>query len=66
MNSPIQARPVARGLSGLASGASQSGCDIFSCGGAVINCAAQCIPNPLSPGCIACLGPAWGACKDCF
>jgi hypothetical protein len=65
MNSPIQARPVGRGLSRLTNGASQS-CDIFACGGAIINCASQCIPNPLSPGCIACLGPAWNSCKDCF
>lgn len=66
MNSPIQARPVARGLSTLADGVSQSGCNILRCGTAIAGCASQCYPNPLNPGCIACLGPAWDSCKDCF
>ena len=66
MNSPIQARPVSRGLSRLTNGASQSGCDIFKCGGAVLKCGPQCIPNPLNPGCVACLGSVWDSCKDCF
>jgi len=66
MNSPIQAKPIGRGLSGLAGAASQSGCDLFKCGSAVIGCASVCLPNPLNPACIACLGPLWNSCKDCF
>jgi hypothetical protein len=66
MNSPIQAKPVGRGLSRLTDGATQSGCNVFECAGAVIGCAAACVPNPLSPACITCLGPLWGSCKDCF
>ena len=66
MNSPNQAKPVGRGLSRLTNGSMQSSCDIFKCGSAIVTCASQCFPNPLSPSCIACLGPAWGACKDCF
>jgi hypothetical protein len=59
MNSPVQAAPVARGYVRVhqVHTLTQQGCNPFVCGAAVITCAAACI---------ACLGPAYESCKDCF
>jgi len=67
MNSPIQAAPVTRGLARAYQVQSlMQSCDWLKCAGAVAGCVAECVPNPLNPGCISCLGPAWNSCKDCF
>jgi hypothetical protein len=68
MHVPTQAAPVRRGSARAhqITGLQQQGCNIFKCGGKVLECAAQCIPNPFSTGCVACLGSAWDSCKDCF
>ncbi len=68
MNLPLQAAPVGRGIARAhqAQSATQQGCDWLKCAEAGIGCVAACVPNPLSPGCIACLGPLWDTCKDCF
>ncbi len=67
MNSPVQAAPVNRGLDRAyqVQSLTQS-CNWLECAGAVAGCVTACIPNPLSPGCVACLGPAWSTCKSCF
>lgn len=67
MNHPVQSAPVHRGLARAyqAQSLTQS-CNVLECVGAVAGCVAACVPNPLSPGCIACLGPAWNSCHDCF
>lgn len=67
MNIPMQAAPVLRGSARAyqAQGVSQS-CDWLKCAEKLIGCATSCIPNPLSPGCISCLGPLWDTCKSCF
>lgn len=67
MKLPIQAAPVMRGSTRAYQTESVTQqCDVWGCVGAVANCAASCIPNPLNPGCISCLGPAWNSCHDCF
>jgi hypothetical protein len=66
MKSPVQAKPSPRGaLLYSAEGASQS-CDVFKCGVTVAACAGVCIGTWGSPACIACLGPLYESCKDCF
>ncbi len=67
MNFPIQAAPVMRGQARAAQFRSltQQGCNPFTCGAAVITCAAACI-NSLGAACIACLGSSYDACKDYF
>ena len=67
MNSPVQAAPVMRGKLRASQGQSltQQGCNPFTCGAAVISCAAACVDS-LGAACIACLGPAYDSCKDCF
>ncbi len=67
MNSPAQAAPVQRGPARAYQMQSLTqSCDWLTCAGAVAGCAAACIPNPLNPACISCLGPAYNSCKDCF
>lgn len=69
MNLPIQAAPVARGHARVQQtlSLSQQGCDWFKCAGVAISCAAVCVGSGIaSPACIACLGPAYESCKDCF
>jgi hypothetical protein len=68
MQLPMQASPVQRGYQrAYQIGAiEQQGCNWFKCGVKVVACAAQCVPNPLNPGCVACLGSAWDDCKSCF
>lgn len=68
MNLPIQAAPVVRGAYARAyqADAVNQSCNWLKCGLKVATCATQCIPNPLNPGCISCLGSAWGECKSCF
>lgn len=67
MNIPMQAAPVMRGSSrAYQDQAVSQSCDVWKCLGKVASCAAACIPNPLSPGCVSCLGPLWDTCKSCF
>jgi len=67
MNLPIQAAPVKRGQARAYQAQSLiQSCDWLQCAGAVATCAGACIPDPFNPACIACLGPAWNNCKDCF
>lgn len=69
MNLPPQAAFVVRGRArAYQAGAlnQQGSCNIFSCGSKAIECAGQCLPNPLNAGCISCLGSAWNECKGCF
>lgn len=68
MRPPSQAAPVVRGYAAVyqAQALAQSGCNLFKCGAKVIECAAQCIPNPFNAGCVTCLGSAWDECKSCF
>jgi len=67
MNLPMQAAPVLRGSArGFQAQAVSQSCDWLKCVEKVATCAASCIPNPLSPGCISCLGPLWDTCKSCF
>ena len=70
MRSPTIAAPAMRGIarSQQTTGVTQSfniDC-IIRCGAQIIRCASQCIPNPLNPGCISCLGSSWNTCKNCF
>jgi hypothetical protein len=67
MNLPVQAAPVARGHVRVRQNLSltQKGCNPFVCGAAIISCAAVCI-DTLGAACVACLGPAYESCKDCF
>jgi hypothetical protein len=46
-------------------GVMAQGCNPFTCGALVISCAAACADSA-GLACIACLGPAYDACKDCF
>lgn len=48
------------------SSVSLQGCDIFKCASVVASCLAVCAGSLGSPACIACLGSAYGSCKDCF
>jgi hypothetical protein len=67
MNSPMQSAPVTRGPArAYQSPSVVQSCDWLQCAGKVLNCAASCFPNPLSPGCISRLGPLWDTCKSCF
>ena len=67
MQLPVQALPVQRGYQrAYQAGAIEQSCNIFKCGVKVAKCALQCIPNPLNPGCVSCLGSAWSECKCCF
>jgi hypothetical protein len=67
MNSPMQSAPVKRGPARAyqTSSLAQS-CDVLQCLGKIASCASQCIPNPLNPGCVSCLGPLWDTCRSCF
>ncbi len=42
------------------------GCNWFKCAGVAISCAAVCVSGIGTAACIACLGGAYGECKDCF
>jgi hypothetical protein len=66
MKSPVQARPTTRGS--LLKGANEvsQSCNWLKCGASVAACAAVCIGSFGSAACIACLGPAYDSCKDCF
>jgi len=68
MNLPIQAAPVVRGgaRAHQIEAVTQQSCNWVQCGEAILRCATSCFPNPLNPGCISCLGPAYDSCKDCF
>jgi hypothetical protein len=67
MNLPMQAAPVMRGsVRAYQTQSVTQSCNWLQCVEAVAGCAAQCIPNPLSGGCVACLGPLWDTCKSCF
>lgn len=67
MNAPKQSAPVVRGSARACQTQSvMQSCDWLQCIGRVASCAASCIPNPFSPGCISCLGPLWDTCKSCF
>lgn len=67
MDAPKQAAPVMRGSArAYQTHAMMQSCDWLQCIGKVAACAAACIPDPLNPACISCLGPAWNSCKDCF
>ena len=69
MNLPMQAAPVMRGTARAyhqAQSVTQQSCNWLQCAEGVAGCAAACLPDPLSPGCVACLGPLWSSCKDCF
>jgi hypothetical protein len=68
MRSPLLAAPVTRGLARAyqLSSLQQQACNWLTCAEDILKCAAACYPNPLNPGCISCLGPAWNDCKGCF
>lgn len=68
MQSPIQSVPVQRGLSRMLerNAVAQSGCNVFRCAGVVVTCATACLSGVGTAACIACLGSAYDACKDCF
>jgi len=67
MNSPMQSAPVTRGAArAYQSPSIAQSCDWWQCAGKLAGCVAACVPNPLSPGCISCLGPLWDTCKSCF
>jgi len=67
MKMPVQAAPVIRGDVRVhqAQSLHQQGCNWFECAGVAISCAAACVFSG-SAACIACLGPAYSSCKDCF
>jgi hypothetical protein len=46
-------------------GVMAQGCNPFTCGALAITCATACA-DTLGVACIACLGSAYDACKDCF
>ncbi|MCW7544405.1 hypothetical protein N7I30_11405 [Aurantimonas litoralis] len=70
MRSPMQSAPVMRGATFVTDsggvGQSFSWSCLLKCGSKLIRCAPQCIPNPLNPGCISCLGSSFNTCKNCF
>ena len=70
MRSPMQAAPVMRGATFVTDsggvGQSFSWRCLLKCGVKLARCAPQCIPNPLSSGCISCLGSSYNTCKNCF
>jgi hypothetical protein len=68
MNFPIQAQPVARNTMAAYTDAqiAQSGCNVFSCGWALLKCAIPCGMGIALPACISCLGSSYNECKDCF
>jgi hypothetical protein len=68
MNSPVQAAPVMRGLARAyqIQSLTQQGCNPFACAGTVAGCIAACASGVGTAACIACLGPAYESCKDCF
>jgi hypothetical protein len=67
MQIPIQAAPALRGSArAYQAQAILQSCDWLQCAGKVLSCAESCVPNPLSPGCLSCLGPLWDTCKSCF
>jgi hypothetical protein len=41
------------------------GCNPFQCAGAVVRCLEPCTSGNVGD-CIACLGPLYDSCKDCF
>ncbi len=41
------------------------GCNPFKCATAVLQCAEPCTSGDTA-ACIACLGPLYASCKDCF
>jgi hypothetical protein len=65
---PVQAAPVQRGPGrGFQQpGVTQQACNWLTCAEDVARCIGSCYPNPLNPGCLSCLGPAWNDCKSCF
>jgi len=67
MNSPIQAAPVVRGAIRALQiqSITQQGCNPIVCGIATLGCAVACA-DTLGAACVACLGPLYGSCKDCF
>jgi hypothetical protein len=67
MNLPIQAAPVMRGHLRVhqIESLKQQRCNWLTCGSAVIACATACVSSG-SAACIACLGPLYESCKDCF
>jgi hypothetical protein len=67
MGVPVQAAPVRRGSARVYQNSllTQQGCDPFVCGIAALGCAAACV-DTFGAACVACLGPAYSACKDCF
>lgn len=67
MNLPIQAAPVMRGSArAYQTQTVAQSCDWLACAGKLVSCLGSCIPDPFTPGCLACLGPLWNTCKDCF
>jgi hypothetical protein len=71
MNMPLQSAPVSRGYVSAQQmdGLTQQRCgwrDWLACAGHVARCAGSCLPNPLNPGCAACLGGAYSRCSRCF
>jgi hypothetical protein len=68
MRMPIQAAPVMRTFTAAQHerALQQQACNWGTCAGDAIRCATSCYPNPANPACIACLGPIWNDCRDCF
>ncbi len=67
MNLPAQSTPVQRGLSrAIERNAVAQSCNVFKCAGTVAACAIACASGVGTAACIACLGSAYDACKDCF
>ena len=60
----LRGAPLGSGGGGVGQSASLK-C-ILRCGAKLIACAPYCIPNPLNPGCISCLGSSYSTCKSCF
>jgi len=75
MRLPNQAKPVKRTMKTSSeyngNGITPAGCSVWDwikCAGIVAGCVAACCAGTCigSPTCIACLGSAYGNCKDCF
>lgn len=68
MKLPIQAQPVVRGISSsklTGNTVTPSDCNFLLCGSKVLECVSSCTSGNVS-ACLACLGPSYEACKDCF
>jgi hypothetical protein len=64
---PIQARPLIRGVSSsklTGNTVIPSECD-WECSEKVLECASDCYEGDVEDG-LACLGPSYEACIDCF